>query len=140
MTKYFYVNSEGQEVGPVDKAGLADASICADTSVWCDGLDGWTPAINVPDLQEMFPGVAPANKPVATPQKPDSYLWLGILTSILCFLPFGIVSIVYAAKVDSLWKGGNHEGARTASQKACFWGSMAVVSDLIVMFLLVICG
>ncbi|MBO7197759.1 MAG: CD225/dispanin family protein, partial [Tidjanibacter sp.] len=34
---------------------------------------------------------------------PSSNLIWGILTTIFCCLPFGIVSIVFASRVDSLW-------------------------------------
>lgn len=36
-------------------------------------------------------------------QKPDNNLVWGILVTILCCLPFGIVSIIKASSVDNLW-------------------------------------
>ena len=38
--------------------------------------------------------------------KPDSNLVWAILTTLICCLPFGVVAIVKACKVDSLWANG----------------------------------
>ena len=58
-------------------------------------------------------------------QKPDSYLVWAILTTLFCCLPFGIVSIVQAAKVDSLWTAGDYAGAQAASASAKKWAIIA---------------
>ena len=36
-------------------------------------------------------------------EKPDNFLPWAIVSTVLCCLPFGIVAIVYASKVDTLW-------------------------------------
>ncbi len=59
--------------------------------------------------------------------KPDNYLVLAILTTVLCCLPFGIVAIVYSSKVDGLWNSGNHVAACDYSQKAKKWSIIAVI-------------
>ena len=46
---------------------------------------------------------------------------MAILVTIFCCLPFGIVSIVYAAQVDGKLARGDVEGARHASQNAKMW-------------------
>ncbi|WP_333694976.1 CD225/dispanin family protein [Flavobacterium sp.] len=66
------------------------------------------------------------------PNKPESYLVWGILATILCCLPFGIVSIVYAAKVDGLYNSGDFEGAEAASKKAKTWAIAAAVTGVVV--------
>ena len=58
--------------------------------------------------------------------KPPSNLVWGILTTIFCCTPLGIVSIVYAAKVDGAWRDGDHAAARRASKNAMFWAGFAV--------------
>ncbi len=60
--------------------------------------------------------------------KPESYLVWGIVTALLCCLPFGIVSIVYAAKVDAFWAGGQHASAIEASRKAKKWAIIAAAT------------
>ncbi len=52
---------------------------------------------------------------------PPNYLVWGILTTILCCLPFGIVSIVYAAQVNSKWMAGDYDGAQSSSRNAKIW-------------------
>lgn len=67
------------------------------------------------------------------PQGPlpsNSMVW-AILTTIFCCLPFGIVAIVYASKVDSLWYSGNHMAAYDAANKAKNWSIAAGVSGLV---------
>lgn len=60
--------------------------------------------------------------------KPNNYLVWAILGTIFCCLPFGIVSIVYASKVDSLWLTGNYFAATEAARKAktWFWWSFGI--------------
>lgn len=50
------------------------------------------------------------------PTRPDSYLALAIISTILCCLPTGIVSIIYATKVNSLYEDGNYDEAVRASK------------------------
>lgn len=54
----------------------------------------------------------------AEPIKSTSYLIFSILTTLCCCLPLGIVSIVYASKIDSLQRMGDYEGAKDAAKKA----------------------
>ena len=67
-------------------------------------------------------------QPGMQPQyKPNSNLVWAILTTLFCCLPFGIVSIVYASKVDSMWHIGNYAGAQDASKKAGTWAMWAAI-------------
>lgn len=59
--------------------------------------------------------------------KPDNYLVWAILSTICCCLPFGIVSIVYAAKVNGLWAGGQYAAAKQASDDAKKWAIIAAI-------------
>lgn len=52
---------------------------------------------------------------------PPNYLVWAILSTIFCCLPFGIVSIVYAAQVNSKWQVGDVTGANIASKNAKTW-------------------
>lgn len=73
-------------------------------------------------------GAAPQmNDPAMQGTPPSNNLVWGILTTLFCCLPFGIVSIVFAAKVNGLWAGGDHVGARDASEKAKKWAIIAAV-------------
>ena len=60
------------------------------------------------------------------PPRPSSYLALAIISTILCCLPLGIVSIIYATKVNSAYEDGNYEQALSASKNAKTWGLVSV--------------
>ncbi|MDT8346683.1 MAG: CD225/dispanin family protein [Flavobacteriaceae bacterium] len=56
-----------------------------------------------------------------TPERPSNYLVPSILATIFCCLIPGIVSIVYASKVNSLYDNGDYDGALKASRNAKTW-------------------
>ncbi len=55
-----------------------------------------------------------------SPHVPN-YLVPAILTTIFCCLPTGIVSIVYAAKVNGQIANGDMDGAERSSEQAKLW-------------------
>jgi len=60
-------------------------------------------------------------------QQPKTYLVWGIVTTLLGFMPLGVVSLVYASKVSGLWFQGRYEEAQAASNKAKNWAIASVV-------------
>lgn len=71
----------------------------------------------------------------APPPMPDNYLALAILSTIFCCLPFGVVSIVYAAQVESLYLQGRYEEAVDKSNKAFKWAIAAAATVAAIMML-----
>ncbi len=70
--------------------------------------------------------------------RPDNYLVWAILSTVLCCLPFGIVSIVYAAKVNGLFDANQYEAALEASKNAKKWAIIAAVIGVIyIIFVLI---
>ncbi|WUI02964.1 CD225/dispanin family protein [Spirillospora sp. NBC_00431] len=63
---------------------------------------------------------------------PPNYLVWAILSTILCCVPAGIVSIVFATKVNSKWQAGDQAGALKASNNAKTWAIVAAVLGVIV--------
>jgi hypothetical protein len=63
---------------------------------------------------------------------PPNYLVFAILTTIFCCQILGIVSIVFAAQVNSRWNSGDHQGALDASKNAKLWAWIAFGSGLII--------
>ncbi len=51
-------------------------------------------------------------------EKPNNFLLGAIISTACCCLPFGIVSIVYAAQVDVKWNLGDRAGAIESSKNA----------------------
>jgi hypothetical protein len=78
-----------------------------------------------------YPGQPPA-------QKPQNYLVWAIVTTLLCCLPLGIVSIVFAAQVDSKWNAGDYAGAMDASNKARTWAMASAIVGIVIAVLYVI--
>lgn len=73
------------------------------------------------------------------PKRPDSYLALAIISTILCCLPLGIVSIIYSTKVNSLYEDGKYDEAERASKNAKTWGlvSMGVALLGLILYFLI---
>jgi ABC-type Fe3+ transport system permease subunit len=70
--------------------------------------------------------VSPPSEPRETSSlPPPNYLVWAILTTVFCCLPFGIVSLIYAAQVNSKWASGDIEGAKLSSKNARTWAWVA---------------
>lgn len=65
------------------------------------------------------------------PRKPDNYLIWAILSTVLCCLITGIISIINAAKVDSLYTEGKYAEAEEAAKKAKNWAIYGVIAAVI---------
>ena len=55
----------------------------------------------------------------------DNHMTEAVLTMIFCCLPFGIVALIYATKVNKLLKQGREQEAEEASSKANKWIKIA---------------
>src|SRR4051812_25644598 len=64
-------------------------------------------------------------------QTVPNYLVQSILVTLFCCLPFGIVSIVYAAQVNTKLAAGDYAGALDASQKAKTWSMWSLIIGLV---------
>lgn len=76
-------------------------------------------------------------------KKPDNYLVLAIICTVCCCLPAGIVSIVYAAKVNEAYARGDYDVAEKASKNAKTWGIAGIALGaigVIIYFVLVAMG
>jgi len=60
------------------------------------------------------------DQPMRT-QPPKNWLVESILVTILCCLPFGIVGIINASKVESKFFAGDVDGAERAAAEAKKW-------------------
>jgi len=63
---------------------------------------------------------------------PDTNLVWGILTTVMCCLPLGIVSIIKANEVNKLWYQGRHDEARKASAQARRWAIWSAIIPVVV--------
>lgn len=75
------------------------------------------------------------NQPNYNQQKPLNwvpYLVLSIISTVCCCLPFGIVAIVFSAKINSAMAAGNIEEAQHAAKNAKIWIIVAFAVGIIV--------
>ena len=152
MSETMFYYAEGSERrGPFTLHQLSSLNLAPDTLVWSNGLENWMPASQAPLTSHLFQippagfgapqpnpnNQAPYNNPQPfnpynnMPPKPDSYLVWAILATLFCCLPLGVVSIVYAAKVDSLYSQGLYQQALQASQNAKKWAMWSALSCVI---------
>ncbi len=84
--------------------------------------------------QPPYPNMTPytsygqtyGSRPPIGYNKPSSNLALAIIATLLCCLPLGIVSIVYAAQVDSKWNAGDYYGAQQSAKNAKTWALVSI--------------
>lgn len=84
-------------------------------------------------------GAAPGGM---TPPPPNHLVW-AILTTLFCCLPLGVVSIVYAAQVNTKWQMGDVAGAHESSNKAkqfAIWSAIALGILLVLYVILIFAG
>lgn len=149
MNRYFYIDSEGKQKGTFSPEELKSENIKKDSLVWTQGMNEWTRASEVAELNPLFaensgyyssqttpPPVQPVNYNNPQPQQqpmPKSWLIESILATILPFLLcssifslLGIIGIVNASKVESLYLRGDYEGSLEASGQAGKWTKIAM--------------
>lgn len=88
------------------------------------------------------PRTPPAGGP--GPPPPNFLVW-AIVVTVLCCLPLGVVSIVYASQVNTKWAQGDADGARQSAARAktfAIWGAAvgAVVIVLWLLYVLAVAG
>lgn len=76
-------------------------------------------AVSLNETEIMETTEQKTNQTPAVP--PKTWLVESILATLFCCLPFGIVGIVYATKVETLFYAGQTEAAEKASRDAGKW-------------------
>ena len=73
MATMYFIISEGQQAGPFPKEHLKARGVEKDTYVWREGLEGWVPASELPELQDIFEETiiqAVPQQPYGQPEQP----------------------------------------------------------------------
>lgn len=143
------------------KVGLSSGRFLPTDLVWTEGQEKWQTAAEIfggvvvesltpPPLDTTFQAPAStANKQGMSqqsnnafaqnrPPRPESGLVWAILTTLFCCLPLGIVSIVFASKVDSLYAAGDYEGANQAAASAKKWALFAAIGWVVLVVLYIV--
>lgn len=139
MSQFYYTDGK-ERFGPFTLEQLREKNLSGETLVWKEGMTDWMPARSVSDLNSLFETsdvfqpaatTTPYN-PVIPDVRPKNWLVESILVTILCCLPLGIVGIINATKVDTLWNNGQRADAQKASQEAAKWVKIGFIIGLVV--------
>ncbi len=151
--KYWIVVNH-QPTGPYELCDLENIDFREDTPVWHEGLPDWVPAHTVVEIREILERrryaiqpdvtvIADNGEPVkievgsgtdmrnVTAERPSNYLAWSIVVMLLCFIPSGIVAIIYSAMVNSRFDRGDIAGARKASEIAQWWIIISIVIGVV---------
>lgn len=108
----------------------------------CPPVQPQFPPINQPYSQQSAPQPQYPNAPqqpyYGNEIPPKTWLAESILVTILCCLPFGVVGIIKASNVSSLWQAGRFEEARAASASAKKWTLIGFFASLAAYLLYII--
>lgn len=148
MNRYFYIDSEGKQKGTFTIDELREERIRKDTLVWTQGMSEWKRAADVVEIAPIFQVAPPepsdfahteqsktpyssSHQTVASqdkPAMPKSWMVESILVTVLPFILcgnvlclLGIVAIVNASKVESLYHQGLYAQSEEASSNASRW-------------------
>ncbi|WP_282630265.1 CD225/dispanin family protein [Empedobacter sedimenti] len=72
---------------------------------------------------------------------PDNNLVWAILSTVLCCLPLGIVSIIKSTSVNTLWAQGQYDAARQAAadaKKFAIWGVAAAAIGIVLYIIFIV--
>lgn len=78
---------------------------------------------------------APYGDPAAYHVPPNNNLVWAILATVLCCLPLGVVSIIKASTVNTLWAQGQYDAARRAAASARTWAIASAIAGPVVVIL-----
>lgn len=125
MKIWIYLN--GLQQGPYTFDQIKLLPIDATTPVWYDGLPQWTPAGQAPVTAQLFAAqqpFAPQASPVEpqpqmvyvqAPPRPNTYIVLSVILTILCCSPFALAGIITGAISSSRYSAGDYAGAKSMS-------------------------
>ena len=87
---------------------------------------------------------APSLPPNAPQPEIPNYLVLSIISAVvslmMCCLPHGLVSVIFATQVNKKAAAGDIEGARNASKNAKLWATISIVVSAIGLIVSLVFG
>lgn len=108
---------------------------------WNEGGQTWERSESPPPDESGLPPAPPTpgqglgtpypGSPLTSAHVPNYLVW-AILVTLFCFLPTGIVAIVYASQVSNKLALGDMAGAMDSSKKAKMWTIISAVGGFVV--------
>lgn len=130
MDFYLLINNSKQ--GPYSIEELASKDLSPSTMVWTQGYTDWKPAKQVPELHNLLANLPPDAPTYRNTQMPKTWMVESILVTILCCLPFGIMGIIHASKIESLHQNKLFEEAIYHSNQAKKWAFRGFFCGIII--------
>lgn len=121
-----------QRPGRAGRIPPPGGNLTCSATIYLLGSPSPSTEVHPDDLPTRAPAAPGSYGPGAGGAPPPNYLVWAILSTILCCVPAGIVSIVFATKVNSKWQAGDQAGALKASNNAKTWAIVAAVLGVIV--------
>lgn len=150
---YYFMIVNNQQVGPYAIDELLHKGLQTDTQVWKSGMNNWTPAGQIPELQKLFspqtpPPFANHQAPLYAPGQniynnqqyiPTHTNWMpwAVASTVLGFLCscigciFGIIAIVKANDANNHYKEGHLELAQKENSMARTMTIIAIASTIL---------
>ncbi len=139
--KRYYVMINGQQQGPYTMSQIKEMGLDSSTYVFNNELSSqWLKLSDVPEFNNITP--PPFTPPPITSKSnvtnnnqtqvpPKNWLLESILVTIFCCIPFGIVGILSARKVETLFYQGDSAGAQKASEDAKKWTIVSLICGIV---------
>ncbi len=148
--KYWLSNGDGQVYGPYTVGELrgfvGDGRVTGSSQLCQEGTNDWVSATAM--LGVGLAGVPPTAPTAVSPSgflSGASEFWqpvgivLPILSILLCCLPAGIVSLVYATNANTKAAAGNMTGAEADKKSSALWLRISVLPTIgvIIVYLII---
>ena len=138
-----FVGKNEEQYGPFTvnqiNESIAKGEFSLEDLGWYEGLDEWKPLRNIEgiiDAAVIASNVSSSSNNInaSSEQVPSNLVW-GILSTLCCCLPLGIVSIVYASKVEGYVFAGDIETAKENSKKAAMWAWISFGGGILIVII-----
>lgn len=125
---YFICN--GPKEGPFELEDLKHYHLQPDTLVSIDDSGKWQKADEIEELAHLLNHEKEQDAPMQTTM-PKTWLVESILATLLCCMPFGLIGLIKAANVSTLYNAGKYAEATVASQEAGKWTKISAAVGII---------
>ena len=130
MNEYYIAKPGTSEpIGPMTteqiRMGVQQGSITMDYYYCTPQSSEWKPLAELLNSNTVYGAPRMNMAPAAAGMKPSNHMGMAIFCTLCCCLPLGIVAIIKASSVDTLWAQGRYNEARSAADSAsqfCTWG------------------
>lgn len=125
---YFICN--GPKEGPFELGELMHQHLKPDTLVLDTQTGQWQKANEIEEIAFLLNQKKEQEHPSKT-EMPKTWLVESILATLFCCLPFGLVGLIKAANVGTLYQAGKYAEAVVASQEAGKWTKISIAVGII---------